>query len=57
MIDAPTGAHVLLTKLYKELYPCALGYKLLKKEKVSMMIFTRDTGTTRTTDTHYGTIC
>ncbi len=53
MKKAPTGAHILLTTFHEGVYLCALGYKFSKKEKVSMMIFTRGAGTTKTTDSHY----
>ena len=53
MKTVPTGAHILLTTFHEGVYLCALGYTFSKKEKVSMMIFTRGACTAKTIDSHY----
>ena len=53
MKDAPTGSHILASTYHEGVYLCALGYKISKKEKVSMFVFTRGASTTSTEGTHY----
>ena len=52
MKDTATDAHVLLTTFHNGVHLCAWNDKFSKKEKVSMMVVTRDTGTTKTIDVH-----